>query len=200
MIVAPGRATRSKLPNCVCLTDARVRSVANAGRSRNNESAQREIFDLTNLVQEVVADGDFEARAQDREVKLIHADPCAMFGVPEMLRSAIENVVRNAIRHTPAQSSVEITLKQTAAEGAVKALLKVRDHGSGVPEKMLASIFLPFHQVPQSEVNSHGAGLGLAIADRVARMHEGSIQARNATDGGLIVEIVLPTKAADSAR
>ena len=157
------------------------------------ESAQRETFDLTNLVQEVVADGDFEARAQERQVKLVHADACQMVGVPEMLRSAIENVVRNAIRHTPATSDVEITLKQTRADGAGRALLQVRDHGPGVPEKMLAGIFLPFQQVPPTDTNGQGAGLGLAIADRVARMHEGSIQARNATDGGLIVEIVLPT-------
>jgi two-component system sensor histidine kinase CpxA len=154
------------------------------------ESAQRETFDLTNLVQEVAADGDFEAQAQDRTVKLAHADACAMVGVPEMLRSAIENIVRNAIRHTPAATSVEITLKQT---GAGKALLKVRDYGPGVPDRMLADIFRPFHQVPESGSNPQGAGLGLAIADRVARMHEGSVSARNAVDRGLIVEMELPT-------
>src|SRR6266436_7096697 len=64
------------------------------------ESTQQETFDLTNLIQEVAADGDFEARAHGREVKVVHADSCTTFGVPEILRSAIENVVRNAIRHT----------------------------------------------------------------------------------------------------
>ncbi len=162
------------------------------------ESAQRENFDLTNLVQEVVADGNFEARAQDREVNLVHADACTMFGVPEMLRSAIENVVRNAIRHTPPSTSVDITLAQRGNNSAGSALLKVRDHGPGVPDRMLGNIFLPFHQVPENNANDQGAGLGLAIADRVARMHDGGISARNATDGGLIVEIVLPTKTAGS--
>ena len=154
------------------------------------ESAQRETFDLTNLVQEVAADGDFEAQAHDRTVKLVQMDACTMVGVPEMLRSAIENIVRNAIRHTSAGTSVEITLKQT---NPGKAIIKVRDYGPGVPDRMLADIFRPFHQVPESGSNPQGAGLGLAIADRVARMHEGSVSARNAVDRGLIVEMELPT-------
>jgi len=156
------------------------------------ESTQREKFDLTNLVQEVAADGDFEAHAHGREVKVVRADACTMLGAPEVLRSAIENVVRNAIRHTPSGQSVRVSL-QRLSTNAQKALLQVRDYGRGVPEKMLKDIFIPFHRVPeQVEANSHGAGLGLAIAERIVRMHEGSISARNANDGGLIVDIELP--------
>ena len=158
------------------------------------ESTQRETFDLTNLVQEVAADGDFEARAHGREVKVVHADSCTTFGVPEILRSAIENIVRNAIRHTPPATSVNVTLERTRTSEP-KAILQVRDQGPGVPERMLRDIFVPFHRVPnQDESNSHGAGLGLAIAERVVRMHEGHIRARNAADGGLIVEIELPVQ------
>jgi len=157
------------------------------------ELTQRETFDLTNLVQEVAADGDFEARAHGREVKVGRADSCAMSGFPEMLRSAIENVVRNAIRYTPEGTSVEITFEQLKSAEDKQEVLRIRDHGPGVPQTMLANIFLPFQRVPEtSETNSQGAGLGLAIADRVVRMHEGSIRALNASDDGLIVEIVLP--------
>ena len=160
------------------------------------ESTQRETFDLTNLVQEVAADGDFEARAHAREVKVVDADACTMFGAPEMLRSAIENVVRNAIRHTPEGRSVDLTLQKTSSLSDAKALLRIRDYGPGVPERMLKDIFVPFHRVPEeAESNSHGAGLGLAIADRIVRMHDGTIGARNAPDGGLIVEIELPQHA-----
>ena len=156
------------------------------------ESTQRETFDLTNLVQEVAADGDFEARAHGREVKVVRADACTTSGVPEILRSAIENIVRNAIRHTPPGTSVNVTLERISTSEP-KAVLQVRDHGPGVPERMLRDIFVPFHRVPnQDESNAHGAGLGLAIAERVVRMHEGHIRARNAADGGLIVEIELP--------
>jgi two-component system sensor histidine kinase CpxA len=157
------------------------------------EASQRETFDLTNLVQEVAADGDFEARAHGREVKIVHADACIMSGIAEMLRSAIENVVRNAIRYTPPGTSVDLMLDQTSIAGKSKALVRVRDHGFGVPDKMLSEIFVPFYRVQeQTESDAQGAGLGLAIAERVVRMHGGSIRARNAADGGLIVEMELP--------
>jgi two-component system sensor histidine kinase CpxA len=102
-------------------------------------------------------------------------------------------MVRNAIRYTPDGASVEITIEQLNGDDDKKAILRIRDHGPGVPQLMLANIFLPFQRVPETaETNSQGAGLGLAIADRVVRMHNGSISAVNASDGGLIVEIVLP--------
>jgi two-component system sensor histidine kinase CpxA len=109
-----------------------------------------------------------------------------------MLRSAIENVVRNAIRYTPDGASVEITIEQPNGDDDQKAILRIRDHGPGVPKIMLANIFLPFQRVPETADINSGAGLGLAIADRVVRMHNGNICAVNASDGGLIVEIVLP--------
>jgi len=159
------------------------------------ELAQRETFDFTNLVQEVAADGDFEARAHHREVKVTRADACTISGIPEMLRSAIENVVRNAIRYTPEGTTVEIALARLV-ESDEKVVLTIRDHGPGVPKIMLAGIFQPFQRVPAAENNSEGAGLGLAIADRVVQMHNGQIRAVNADDGGLIVEIVLPVSEA----
>ena len=156
------------------------------------EASQREKFDLTNLVQEVAADGDFEAQAHNREVKIVQADACTMFGVPEMLRSAIENVVRNAIRYTRSETSVELTLRKV--EGTPRAVLKVQDRGPGVPDRLLKEIFVPFQRVfDQNEPNAgQGSGLGLAIAERAVRMHDGSISARNALEGGLIVEMELP--------
>ena len=158
------------------------------------EASQRERFDLANLVQEVAADGDFEAQAHDREVKVVQADTCTMFGVPEMLRSAIENVVRNAIRHTRPETAVELTLRKAEGADASKAVLKIQDKGPGVPDRMLGEIFVPFQRVfDQTESNSGpGSGLGLAIAERAVRMHDGRISARNALDGGLIVEMELP--------
>ena len=159
------------------------------------ELTQLETFDFTNLVQEVVADGDFEARAHGREVRVTRADACSVSGMPEMLRSAIENVVRNAIRYTAERSVVEISLERVTDHGD-KAFLRIRDHGPGVPKIMLAGIFQPFQRVPTVENNSDGAGLGLAIADRVVHMHSGTIRAVNADDGGLIVEIILPVSEA----
>jgi two-component system sensor histidine kinase CpxA len=143
-------------------------------------------FDLTNVLQEVANDGDFEARARNRRVAIEQADACTVAGFEELLRSAVENVVRNAIRHTVEGTLVEISLHVSNS----RALLQVRDYGPGVPESMLSEIFLPFRRVANG--NSEGAGLGLAIAERAVNVHRGTIRAMNAPKGGLIVEIDLP--------
>jgi signal transduction histidine kinase len=141
-------------------------------------------FDLTNLVLEVASDGDFEARARGRSVVVKQADACFVSGFEELMRSAVENVVRNAIRHTGEGTAVEVWLTC----GADRALLRVRDYGPGVPENMLKEIFLPFRRVS----NGDGAGLGLAIAARAVEVHRGTIRAMNADGGGLLVELELP--------
>jgi len=143
-------------------------------------------FDLTDLVQEVANDGDFEARARHRNVVLQQADACKLNGFEELIRSAVENVVRNAIRHTADGTAVEVSLKIAGA----RALLRVRDHGPGVPDSMLSEIFLPFRRV--ANAGTDGAGLGLAIAERAVTVHGGKIRAMNAAKGGLIIEIDLP--------
>ena len=116
-------------------------------------------FDLTSLVQEVANDGNFEARARGCNVAIEHADACSLIGFEELLRSAVENVVRNAIRYTGEGTAVEISIQVANSH----AVLRVRDHGPGVPEGMCSDIFLPFQRVAGS--NSDGAGLGLAIAE-----------------------------------
>jgi two-component system, OmpR family, sensor histidine kinase CpxA len=143
-------------------------------------------FDLTNLVQEIANDANFEACASNRSVVIEHADACIASGFEELLRSAIENVARNAIRHSPEGTTVEISLR---IEGS-RALTRVRDFGPGVPESMLLEIFLPFRRIANGD--SEGAGLGLAIAERAVHVHRGTIRAINAPAGGLIVEIDLP--------
>lgn len=169
------------------------------------DSNLRVTFDLTNLVQEVAADGDFEGRALNRAVTFSAGDSCTMSGVTEMIRSAVENVIRNAVRHTASGTTVEVTIErrnkslQTGDTSLNRleqfkqpfALLRVRDHGPGVPVDMLQQIFLPFHRA-KGLSSENGAGLGLAIADRVVRLHQGSIEAYNARGGGLVIDIELP--------
>ena len=143
-------------------------------------------FDLTNVVQEVCSDGDFEARARKRRVSIMQADSCSLDGFEEVMRSAIENVVRNAIRHTADGTTVEVSVQMKET----RAIIRVADHGPGVPESMLSEIFLPFRRIANG--NSDGAGLGLAIAARAVDVHRGTIHAMNSPSGGLIVEIDLP--------
>lgn len=143
-------------------------------------------FDLANLAQEVASDADFEARARGRRVILEETDACSPLGFEEAMRSAMENVARNAVRHTAEGTVVKMSLRREGQE----AVLRVRDCGPGVPETRLAAIFLPFERAGDDE--SNGAGLGLAIAQRAVELHQGTIRAMNEPEGGLTVEMRLP--------
>jgi signal transduction histidine kinase len=111
-----------------------------------------------------------------------------MQGNPELLRRAIENIVRNAIRYSPEGGEVDLALARV--QGAFRIV--VRDHGSGVPEESLPHIFDPFYRVEKDRGRtSGGVGLGLAIARRAVELHHGSMRAMNERPG-LRVEIDLP--------
>jgi two-component system sensor histidine kinase CpxA len=147
-------------------------------------------FDLAGIVQDVVGDGDFEARASGRRVELVRCAAASIAGMPELMRSAIENVVRNAIRHTASGTAVDVSLD---VDEQASARVTVRDRGRGVDEGMAADMFRPFWRAPGSdEAASEGAGLGLAITDRIVAMHHGRVRATNANGSGLVVTIELP--------
>jgi two-component system sensor histidine kinase CpxA len=150
-------------------------------------------IDLTSLVQGVAEDADFEARDRDRAVKLIKHEALKTSGVPGLIRSAIENVVRNAVRYTAAGTQVDISLTAETVADEQYAVINVRDHGQGVPEGSINEIFRPFYRVEDDrDRRTGGTGLGLSIAARAVHLHHGTIEASNASDGGLIVEIRLP--------
>jgi len=116
----------------------------------------------------------------------------ALPGDPELLRRAIENVVRNAIRYAPDGTSVDIDLRTTSGG----AQICVRDRGPGVPEHELPRIFDAFYRVEEDRDRaSGGVGLGLAIAKRAVELHHGKLYARNANPG-LLVVIELPVAGA----
>jgi two-component system sensor histidine kinase CpxA len=160
------------------------------------EAVEQTPVDLSQLVGEVAADADFEARSRHRRVCVTDNEACATQGNKPLLRSAIENVVRNAVRYTAEGTEVEIALRRRRAQpGAARdaAVITVRDHGPGVPESALANLFRPFYRVEDArERQSGGTGLGLAITERAVRLHRGTVRALNASGGGLIIEIILP--------
>lgn len=149
-------------------------------------------IDLGALVKEVADDAQYEARSLDRSVRLVASETCSVHGVSDLLRSAVENVVRNAVRHTAPGTDVEIALRCEEVNGGRYATVSVRDHGKGVPEESIEDIFRAFYRVEHArDRKSGGTGLGLAIAARAVRLHGGTITAGNAPDGGLNVEIKL---------
>jgi signal transduction histidine kinase len=156
------------------------------------DSSRKERVELSSLIQEVAVDGNFEAQAKNCSVRVDSMDICTTTGAREQLRRAIENVVRNAIRYTQPSTDVEITIRKQCAPALSRTVIQVRDHGPGVSSEHLKKIFLPFYRVPTSNGESiGGAGLGLAITDRIVRMYDGSVTATNALDGGLIVNLEL---------
>jgi two-component system, OmpR family, sensor histidine kinase CpxA len=155
--------------------------------------------DLTELVSQIVRDADFELRERHGGVRLTVHGQYFVQGDAELLHSAIENVVRNAIRYTDPRMSVDILLEAEHRSNTALVYLTVRDYGPGVPESELVNIFRPFYRATDArDRQSGGVGLGLAIADRVIRVHRGTIRAENATPRGLQVEILLPQLALSS--
>jgi signal transduction histidine kinase len=156
------------------------------------DSSRKERVELSSLIQEVAVDGNFEAQAKCCSVRVDSENLCTTTGAREQLRRAIENVVRNAIRYTRPSTDVEITIREQRASALSRAVIQIRDHGPGVSSEHLEKIFLPFYRIPTMNGEpTSGAGLGLAITDRIVRMYGGSVSAANALDGGLIVNLEL---------
>jgi two-component system sensor histidine kinase CpxA len=146
--------------------------------------------DMTDLVRRIVDDARFEAQKRNVVVNLAAEGQYPVHGNTELLHSAIENVLRNAIGYTAAGTSVDVSLGSGEKS---RVLLVICDHGKGVPESDLQRIFQPFYRVAEArDRDSGGVGLGLAIADRVLRIHGGTIRAENAQPAGLKVLIEIP--------
>lgn len=146
------------------------------------------LINMDELVASVVEDASFEAGAAGKSVSSFGVRGLLVRGDAELLHRSIENVVRNAIRHTPDGGKVSMEVRQDG--GWVRIL--VSDQGRGISENELEAIFMPFFRGLGSR-GKDGHGLGLSIARRVALSHGGSIRAFNLPDAGLCVEILLPS-------
>jgi two-component system sensor histidine kinase CpxA len=139
-----------------------------------------------------VEDANFEAAQANCRVTGSRQD-VTLLAYPQLLRRAIDNVLRNAIRYAP--EGTEICLDCRIADDQRHLILEVLDSGPGVPESMLSDIFRPFFRTaPGRERDSGGTGLGLAIASESIRLHDGTITAQNRMCGGLQVTITLPLR------
>jgi two-component system sensor histidine kinase CpxA len=168
-----------------------------------DESIEKIPVHLEQVVHEIAKDAAFEAQSRGCRVEATVVDDCVVVGSPSLLHSAIENVVRNAIRYTHDGTSVEVRLEQGVGQqngaSAPEAVVRVTDSGPGVPEDSLDKLFRPFYRIDDARGRlTGGVGLGLAITDRAVRLHGGTIRVSNRLQGGLMVEIRLPLISAEA--
>lgn len=149
---------------------------------------ETELVPAASIVDEVVRDCALEAELRGCTIAVEGSVSGQVMGNRELLRRAIENVLRNGIRYAPEESRIEISMHENDRD----AMIAVRDYGPGVPEAALARIFDPFFRVEDArDAMGGGSGLGLSIAKRAVQLHRGAIAAENASPG-LRVQITIP--------
>jgi two-component system sensor histidine kinase CpxA len=147
-----------------------------------------EFVSLGELVQEAVSDCRGEVEPRECNIRVDAQFSGSVFCDRELLRRAVDNLLRNAIRYSPEHSPIDVLLDQNTRN----VIIAVRDYGLGVPDKSLSQIFKPFFRVDEARgMDSGGVGLGLSIVKRVVHLHHGTVAAHNAYPG-LSVEINLP--------
>jgi two-component system OmpR family sensor kinase len=149
--------------------------------------ARAERFDAMALLEAIADDARFEAETGGCRLDYRGSGNAPIDGQADLLGRALENVIRNAIRHTAEGTAVEV--EGQLEDGRLCVL--VQDCGPGVPDDELETIFEPFYRGRQGN-GAGGFGLGLAIARRAVLAHGGSIRARNREGGGLAMAIDLP--------
>jgi two-component system, OmpR family, sensor histidine kinase CpxA len=150
---------------------------------------------LRELVDQVAHDAEYESPGRGCRVSAMadSADEFEIEADPGLIRSAVENVVRNATRYTAEGTTVDVRLERQQGALGEEIVIRVLDSGPGVPDDALPKIFEPFYRLDDARNRqTGGAGLGLSIADRAVRLHGGQLHASNRKEGGLEVEIRIP--------
>ncbi len=149
-------------------------------------------FDLNDLLADLLVDARFEANAEQKEVTLDGEIDGDVFGNPLLIQRACENLVRNAIRYSPAGETVTITASAKDNPAGVREIhIEVSDRGPGLAESELAAVLEPFARGRHS--SQEGFGLGLAIARRAAQVNNGELTLTNRTGGGLSAHLSWPS-------
>jgi two-component system, OmpR family, sensor histidine kinase CpxA len=150
------------------------------------EQEEEEVYSLHELLQQVCLDNQFTAEQTSKQVYLLSSPQINMRGYRELLKRALDNILRNAIRFTPEGGRVEVDVLSRSNDLIV---IQVKDSGIGVQDDKLDAIFEPF---VRASSDRSGAGLGLAIARQAVHANRGTIRALNRVEGGLLIEVSLP--------
>jgi signal transduction histidine kinase len=159
----------------------------------SDKYSRREAVHLGRLIQQMVKDASFEGQTHRKTVVQTGVFDRYLNGDTGLLHSCIENVVRNALKHSPNGGVVEVSVSDRANPAGEMIVISISDEGTGVPVEALDQIFDPFFRVPSPESHKQGgAGLGLSISKRIAALYGGTITANNQPGSGLEVKIQLP--------
>ncbi|MFO1469042.1 MAG: ATP-binding protein [Steroidobacteraceae bacterium] len=173
--------------------DSLISQVLKLARLQGAVAPELERLELDELLEDVVADARYEAAPRECRIELGGDRGLVLLAHRELLRSALENVLRNAVRYSPRGGCIELDTQRRGADVGIS----IRDRGPGVPEQDLQKIFEPFYRVAESrDRDSGGEGIGLAITAQVMQAHGGSASARNRVGGGLEVRLTLPASPA----
>jgi signal transduction histidine kinase len=158
--------------------------------SEQGGDIQREPVQLLHVLNRILADAADYAEHQGVDCRLTvmpDSERALVLGDPNLLQRAFDNVLQNALDHTPPGQPVIISLK-TAGQ---KLVVGITDAGPGVPDNTLSHLFEPFYRADKSR-GGEGWGLGLAIARDILGLHDGRIEAFNGDQSGLVVNLSLP--------
>jgi signal transduction histidine kinase len=135
----------------------------------------------------------YEAAQKNSVISTLIGEDCFARGDEDLIRSAIENILRNAIRYTPVDGRIHVEVLPVELCGEQFSLVRISDDGPGIPEDEIESVLEPFYRADKARHwQQDGFGIGLAIADRAVNLHGGTISIRNKPDGGLVVELRFP--------
>jgi signal transduction histidine kinase len=149
--------------------------------------ATREQFDLSGLAEDLVE--DYAGRYPSRKFEQDISAGCRITGDKVMLEMAINNLLENAVKYTPADTAISVALHEKQGS----AILTVADYGPGIPDSEKKNIFNKFYRIGNEESRtSKGTGLGLYLTNKIVLQHKGRIVVKNNTPSGSVFEICLP--------
>ncbi|MBY6187994.1 HAMP domain-containing protein [Marinobacter hydrocarbonoclasticus] len=167
--------------------DAMIRELLALSRLNMQITEQKHPLDLIDVLADVIEDAGFEAEQMEKSLTVNMPDQLPFTGIENLLRRAVENLLRNALRYAESQVSLEIVRQPN------EVLIRISDDGPGVPEAELETIFKPFYRVAEArDRDSGGWGLGLAITQGAVEAHQGRVRANNRTPHGLTMTLTLP--------
>ncbi len=177
----------------VARLDELIERLLSLSRLQNDQGMQVSRIELQVLLSELITNANYEFAQQDKQVSLQLNDDLNLQADPELIASAIENVIRNGLRFTSKEGGVLVTYFDQPLGSTPGVRIEVSDHGPGMEPSDLTNMFEPFFQADSSRQTSNTHyGIGLALARTIVLLHKGKIEAENRKQGGLCVSIWLP--------